>query len=145
MRLAVIGGGGFRAPMVYQSVHALNGGLGLEEVVLHDTDAGRLARIQAVIRGMDEEAGGGIPVRTTTSLPQAVDGAQFVFLAVRVGGLPGRVVDETVPMAEGVLGQETVGPGGICFALRTVPVALDIARTVAEVAPQAWLLNLPAW
>ena len=50
-------------------------------------------------------------------------GADFVFSAIRVGGLEGRAVDERVALDEGVLGQETVGAGGIAYGLRTVPVA----------------------
>ena len=46
-----------------------------------------------------------------------------MFSAIRVGGLEGRVVDEQVALGEGVLGQETVGAGGIAYGLRTVPVA----------------------
>src|ERR671927_501495 len=51
------------------------------------------------------------------------------------------VVDEDVPLGLGVLGQETTGPGGICFALRTIPVMVRLAETVAKHAPDAWLIN----
>ncbi|MEO6086843.1 MAG: 6-phospho-beta-glucosidase, partial [Umezawaea sp.] len=64
-----------------------------------------------------------------------------VFSAIRVGGLAGRAADERVAQQEGVLGQETVGAGGIAYALRTVPVAVDIARRIAAVAPDAWVIN----
>jgi 6-phospho-beta-glucosidase len=141
VKLALLGGGGFRAPLVYRAVARGAPALPVEEFVLHDVDPGRLARIQAVIRGMAPEPGDGPPVRTTTSLHDAVDGADFVFCAVRVGGLEGRVVDETVPLSVGVLGQETVGPGGICFALRTVPVVAAMAAEVARLAPTAWFVN----
>jgi 6-phospho-beta-glucosidase len=46
-----------------------------------------------------------------------------------------------VPLDEGVVGQETTGPGGLCFALRTVPVMDEIARRVAKRAPDAWFVN----
>jgi 6-phospho-beta-glucosidase len=46
-----------------------------------------------------------------------------------------------VALTEGVLGQETVGAGGIAYGLRTVPVAVDIARRVARLAPDAWVIN----
>jgi 6-phospho-beta-glucosidase len=50
-------------------------------------------------------------------------------------------VDERVALGLGVLGQETTGPGGLAYALRTVPVATQIARRVADVAPEAWVIN----
>src|SRR5699024_5830147 len=80
-------------------------------------------------------------LRATRGLREAVAGADFVFSAVRVGGAEARTVDERVALDLGLLGQETIGPGGLAYALRTIPVALDIARTVAQVAPDAWVIN----
>jgi len=64
-----------------------------------------------------------------------------VFSAIRVGGLEGRTVDERVALDLGVLGQETVGAGGIAYGLRTLPVAVQIAQRIAAVAPEAWVIN----
>ena len=75
-----------------------------------------------MLDGLAAEHGAKLPFRTTTDLVDAVEGTDFVFCAIRVGQLEGRVVDEDVPLGMGVLGQETTGPGGICFALRTIPV-----------------------
>ncbi|MEU4238567.1 hypothetical protein [Actinoplanes sp. NPDC026619] len=80
-------------------------------------------------------------VEATTDLTAALTGADFVFSAIRVEGLAGRVIDERVALGEGVLGQETVGAGGIAFGLRTVPVATAIAERIARVAPSAWVIN----
>ena len=58
MKLAVIGGGGFRVPMVYGALLARRDRLAFDSVVLHDVDAGRLARIGAVLDGLAAEHGG---------------------------------------------------------------------------------------
>lgn len=137
----MLGGGGFRVPLVYGALLARAERLGLDEVALHDVDAERSARIRPVLEGIEAERGARLPLRTTTSLDEAVEGADFVFCAIRVGKLEGRVVDERVALDEGVVGQETTGPGGICFALRTVPVMRAIAQTVADRAPGAWFVN----
>src|SRR5215218_6048078 len=141
MKLTIVGGGGFRVPLVYGALRAKAERLGREQVVLHDIDASRLERIAAVLDGLAEERGATLPFRPTTDLGDAVDGADFIFCAIRVGRLEGRVVDESVPLSMGVLGQETTGPGGICFALRTIPELVRLAETVAERAPDAWLIN----
>ncbi len=142
MKAAVLGGGGFRTPVVWDCLAGLAGDAEVEEVVLHDLGAQRLERIAAVIEGLRRERdGSGPPVRTTTVLEDALEGSGVVTCAIRVGGLEGRIVDETVPLRMGVLGQETVGPGGISFALRTVPVMTAIAEATARVAPEAWFLN----
>ncbi|MEU0200990.1 MULTISPECIES: 6-phospho-beta-glucosidase [unclassified Streptomyces] len=141
MRLTILGGGGFRVPLVYGALLADHAEGRVTHVVLHDLDAGRLS---AVTRVLAEQAAG-VPdapeVRATTDLDEALRGADFVFSAIRVGGLEGRANDERVALAEGVLGQETVGAGGIAYGLRTVPVAVDIARRVARLAPEAWVIN----
>ena len=139
MRLTILGGGGFRVPLVHAAL--LEPGSPITELVLHDVDAGRLAAIGRVLAAQAAAAGHG-PVRiATTDLTEALTGADFVFSAIRVHGLPGRVIDEQVALAAGVLGQETTGAGGVSYGLRTVPVADAIARRIALVAPQAWVIN----
>ena len=141
MKLTIVGGGGFRVPLVYGALLEKAERLGLDEVVLHDVDAGRLERIGMVLEGLAAEHGARLPFRSTTVLDDAVEGADYVFSAVRVGQLEGRVVDESVPLGLGVLGQETTGPGGICFALRTIPAMVALAEAMAARAPGAWLIN----
>lgn len=141
MKLTIIGGGGFRVPLVYGALLEKAERLGLEEVVLHDIDQGRLDRVAAVLDGLADEHGARLPFRATTDLDDALEGADYVFCAIRVGQLEGRVVDESVPLGMGVLGQETTGPGGICFALRTIPTMVSLAQAIARRAPNAWLIN----
>ncbi|GGL79276.1 6-phospho-beta-glucosidase [Streptomyces fumigatiscleroticus] len=141
MRLTILGGGGFRVPLVYGALLGDRAEGRVTHVVLHDLDAGRLSAVGRVLA----EQAAGVPdapvVTATTDLDEALRGADFVFSAIRVGGLQGRAEDERVALAEGVLGQETVGAGGIAYGLRTVPVAVDIARRVARLAPDAWVIN----
>ncbi|MFI7336583.1 6-phospho-beta-glucosidase [Streptomyces sp. NPDC050085] len=141
MRLTILGGGGFRVPLVYGALLGDHAEGRVTEVTLHDVDANRLRAITGVLT----EQATGVPdapaVRATTDLDEALRGADFVFSAIRVGGLAGRAADEQVALAEGVLGQETVGAGGIAYGLRTVPVAVGIARRVKAVAPDAWVIN----
>ncbi|KUJ68400.1 6-phospho-beta-glucosidase [Streptomyces albus subsp. albus] len=143
MRLTVLGGGGFRMPLVYRALLEDPGDAAgrCTELVLYDTDRRRLDAIGAVLAQLAAGRAGGPAVTTTTDLDQALRGADFIFSAIRVGGLEGRTADERIPLGEGVLGQETVGAGGVLYALRTLPVAVRIAERVAELAPGAWLIN----
>jgi 6-phospho-beta-glucosidase len=136
VRLAILGGGGFRVPLVYAALAAEDSGV--TDVVLYDTDAGRLDVIANVLAGYRMRAP---TVVITTKLDVALEGADFVFSAVRVGGLAARIQDERVALELGVLGQETTGAGGISYGLRTIPVARRIAERVRAVAPEAWVLN----
>ncbi|MFE3031197.1 6-phospho-beta-glucosidase [Streptomyces canus] len=141
MKLTILGGGGFRVPLVYGALLGDRGEGRVTEVVLHDLDAGRLSAVTRVLAEQAAQVEDAPRVSATTDLDEALRGADFVFSAIRVGGLEGRAQDERVALAEGVLGQETVGAGGIAYGLRTVPVAVDIARRVARLAPDAWVIN----
>ncbi len=136
MKLTLIGGAGFRVPQVIEAV-ARSGPV--DELALVDTDAGRLRTILDVAAQLP--AARGLKLTAGTDLAEGLAGADFVFCAIRVGGAAGRVADERVALDLGVLGQETTGPGGLAYALRTVPVMQRIARTVRAVAPQAWFVN----
>jgi 6-phospho-beta-glucosidase len=141
VRLTLLGGGGFRVPLVYQELASAAPRSLVTEVVLHDVSTTRLAAIQAVLADLVKSYPGAPAVRATADLDEALAGARFVFSAIRVDGLAGRTVDERVALGCGVLGQETTGPGGIAYGLRTVPVALRVAERVAAVAPDAWVIN----
>ena len=141
MKVAVIGAGGFRMPALYGALLDADARLKISDLVLLDSSDERLERIAPVLEGIDQEVGASMARRSTTSLEDAVDGADFVLSAVRAGGVAGRLVDESVPVGHGVVGQETTGPGGIAFALRTVPVMQRIAAVVAERAPSAFVVN----
>ena len=134
MRVTILGGGGFRVPLICRELAA--SGLAPEQVVLYDVVPERLGVIAAVL------AGDGLPLRTTTDLDTALRGADVIFAALRVGGLDGRVTDERSALDAGVIGQETVGAGGLSYAARAVPVVDAIARRIAQLAPQAWVISM---
>lgn len=142
VRLTMLGGGGFRTPLVYGALLADPHERRVREVVLYDPDAERLQAMEHVLDQMRSTAGDFAPrVRVESRLDDALADADFVFSALRVGGLPGRVADERVALDLGLLGQETTGPGGVAYGLRTVPVAVQVAERVAAVAPDAWIIN----
>ncbi len=141
MRLTILGGGGFRVPLVYGALLRDDSPGRITEVVLHDLDEARLSAITRVLAQLGSEHPDPPTVRPTRDLDEALRGADFVFSAIRVGGLVGRTRDERVALDLGILGQETTGPGGLAYALRTVPVALDIAERTRRLAPDAWFIN----
>jgi 6-phospho-beta-glucosidase len=141
MKLTLIGAGGFRTPVIYRALAAGEVATHYDDVAFFDIDPARLERIGCVLDGISQELGVIPPVTMTTDLDAAIDGADIVYCAVRAGGMAGRILDETAAIAQGVIGQETTGPGGITFALRTVPVVTSIAEVVARRAPGATFVN----
>lgn len=138
MKLVIVGGGGFRVPLVYRALSiGPHAGL-IDSVVLHDVDRDRLAAIQAVLAAMPFQ---GPTVTATDSLDAALPGADVVFAATRIGGTEGRVLDERIALGLGVLGQETTGAGGISYALRSIPYMRTLAEAISRHCPHAWLIN----
>lgn len=141
MKVTILGGAGIRIPIFVQGIIDLSHDVPVDEVVLMDVDEERLDLIGFLVKEITARARSPIRVTLSTDPSQALTGADFVVSAIRVGGLEGRVIDETVPLRHGVLGQETTGPGGFCMGLRTIPVVLQYVRMMQQVAPEAWFIN----
>ncbi len=90
---------------------------------------------------MVEKAGVPMEIHLTYDRREALPGADFVTTQMRVGLLDARIKDERIPLSHGVIGQETNGAGGMFKAFRTIPVILDIEKDIAELCPDAWLIN----
>ncbi len=141
MKLTIIGGAGIRIPLVVNGLFRQETTMAVSELSLFDTDPERCETIARVSEAMSRRAGGTLRISRPLTLKEALDGASFVVSSIRVGGLPGRVQDETIALAHGVPGQETVGPGGFALALRTIPILVEYVRRTAELAPNAWMIN----
>ncbi|MEO6801828.1 MAG: 6-phospho-beta-glucosidase, partial [Granulicella sp.] len=140
-KIAFIGGGGVRTPLIVFGVNEAAEHLGAEELVLFDPDRDRVRIMAELGRAIVTQEGGNLRVRVASSLEDAVDGAAFVMNSIRVGGIDARAHDERAAIANGYPGQETTGPGGVAMALRTVSTAVEQARTVERLSPQGWLIN----
>lgn len=140
-KVAIIGGGGVRTPLVIFGIHEACKRLGVDELVLYDVDQQRVAVMAELGRALVASEGGRLRVRVATSLEDAVEGAAFVLTSIRVGGIAGRAIDERIAMRNGFPGQETTGPAGIAMGLKTVTAAIAYAREVERRSPDAWLIN----
>jgi 6-phospho-beta-glucosidase len=142
LKIAVVGGGSTYTPELVQGFATREDRLPVEELVLFDVDADRLEVVAGLAGRMLARAGWGGRLQQTGRREQAIDGADFVVVQLRVGGQAMRIVDESLPLEFGCVGQETTGPGGFAKALRTVPVVLELAdETVRRGAPGAWFVD----
>jgi alpha-galactosidase len=108
-----------------------------------DIDAGRLELIGALADRLIREQR--LPARceTTTDQRAALDGADYVIVMIQVGGVAAIRPDVAIPQRYGLdqaIG-DTLGPGGVFRGLRTIPPLLDICRDMAELCPNALLIN----
>ena len=117
--------------------------LGELHVALHDIDRERLETAEAMARWTAQELGAELSLSTHLDRREALDGADFAFNMIQVGGHAATLLDFEIPARHGLRQTiaDTLGIGGVFRALRTIPVMLGIGRDMAELCPDAWLLN----
>src|SRR3954454_23500302 len=144
MRITIIGGGSYQwTPKLL--VDFVNTPVVRDaEVVLHDIDPAPLPRMVELARHLAAVRGVSLTARATTDRRDALRDADFVVVNISTGGFRSMRHDLEIPERHGVRQAvgDTVGPGGVMRALRTIPVFLDIARDIEELCPDAWVLNL---
>jgi 6-phospho-beta-glucosidase len=142
VKVAVVGGGSTYTPELVEGFVTRTDRLPVDELVLLDIDEERLSVVGALAERMMRRAGWDGTLRLTGEAREALEGADFVVVQLRVGGNKARYTDETIPLEFDCIGQETTGPGGFAKALRTVPVVLGLAELTAEIgAPGAWFVD----
>lgn len=145
IKIAYIGGGSKQWARVFMSDLALTEGLS-GEIALYDIDleaARRNARIGSRIN-QDPAARSIFEYRVCPRIEDALENAAFVIISILPGTFQEMRSDVHCPEQYGLYQAvgDTVGPGGILRAMRTVPIYEDFARKIRDICPNAWVLNL---
>lgn len=112
-------------------------------ISLMDIDEEGLALTTAFAKRVVEQHGFKTKIESTLNRREALEGADYVIVSIRVGGTEANKLDLMIPAKYGVkqgIG-DTVGPGGVFYALRHIPVILDICYDMEELCPDALLIN----
>ncbi len=142
IRLAYLGGGSTRAAGTMAAfIHNHGARFAGSEIVLIDLDPGRLDIVHRISERMTSARGLDLRFRTTTDQREGLTDVDAVLSSYRPGGFEARVLDEKIPLAHGIIGQETQGPGGFFMALRSIHVLQGVLETLAQVAPRARIFN----
>ena len=141
IKVTIIGSGSTYTPELIEGLINKKDSLPVKELYLMDIDERKLNIVGSLCQRMMAHAGLETKVVLTQDLDEAIAGAKFVCAQIRVGKLPARVKDETIPLKYNLLGQETNGIGGMFKGLRTIPVILDITKRMERLCPDAWLIN----
>ncbi|MCL6459317.1 MAG: alpha-galactosidase [Gorillibacterium sp.] len=113
------------------------------EFVLMAPSTAKTAQVEAYANKVIQENGLKSKVSITTDRREALAGADYVICTFQVGGVTAFEMDYKIPLKYGVdqcVG-DTLGPGGIFRALRSIPVILEVAKDMEELCPDALLLN----
>ncbi len=142
VKVTVVGGGSTYTPELVEGFVTRGDRLPVDDLVLFDIDPERLAIVGALAERMLRRVGWAGNLTLTGGRDEALEGADFVIVQLRVGGQAARFQDETIPLRFGCIGQETTGAGGFAKALRTVPMVLELAEETARRGnPGAWFVD----
>lgn len=142
-KITVIGAGSyfFGRPVIYKMATSeyLRGG----ELALVDIDPKVLSTMMKLARRVFDATSAKVKLTGATDRKEVLKGSDFVVLTFSRKNAYYRGIDCRISAKYGVrmCSGDTIGPGGIFRALREIPVALEVARDVEMLAPDAWVIN----
>ena len=140
-KVVIVGGGSTWTPGLLKSLCEKKNEFPMEELRMYDINAERQAVIGEFAKVLFAEEYPELKFLYTTDKVQAYKEADFVFCQIRSGGFDMRMLDEQIPLAHGVVGQETCGAGGFAYGLRSIPDMIQIVRDARTYANDPWILN----
>jgi 6-phospho-beta-glucosidase len=141
INVAVIGAGSTYCPELVDGFLKAKDSLKLKKISFMDIDERKRTIVGDLCVRMLKNAQCDCEVVFTDDLDTALQGADFVVTQIRVGKLPCRHLDESIPKKYNLIGQETTGIGGFFKAQRTIPVIKHICERIEAICPDAWLIN----
>lgn len=140
-KIVLVGGGSTWTPGILKAMTTHLSTFPIEEITLYDIDADRQSVIGEFAKILFKEEAPDVKVTYTTDEEEAYSDVDFVFCQMRTGGFEMREKDEKIPLKHGVIGQETCGPGGFAYGLRSIVDMQKMVNKVRSISPDAWILN----
>ncbi len=139
--ITVAGGGSTFTPGIIMMLLDHQEEFPIRRLCLYDNDEERQEIIAKACGILLKERAPEIEFRYTVDPENAFTDVDFVMAHIRVGKYAMREKDEKIPMKYGVVGQETCGPGGIAYGMRSIGGILEILDYMEKYSPDAWMLN----
>ena len=139
--VVVAGGGSTFTPGIVLMLLANQDRFPLRALKFYDNDGARQEVIAEACKVILKEKAPDIAFSYTTDPEVAFSDVDFVMAHIRVGKYPMRELDEKIPLRHGVVGQETCGPGGIAYGMRSIGGVLELVDYMEKYSPNAWMLN----
>ena len=139
--ITVAGGGSTFTPGIALMLLEERERFPIHKIMFYDNDAERQEPVAKACEIYLKENAPDIEFGYTTDPETAFTGIDFVLAHIRVGKYAMRELDEKIPLKYGVVGQETCGPGGIAYGMRSIGGVLEILDYMEKYSPEAWMLN----
>lgn len=115
--------------------------LPLRSIKIYDNDEERQNKVAKACEILVKEKDPNITFVATTNPEEAYTDVDFCLAHIRVGKLEMRSFDEKIPLKYGVVGQETCGPGGMAYGLRSIAGVFENIDYMETYSPNCWMLN----
>lgn len=139
--VVIAGGGSTYTPEIVATLVNNLDRLPLRKVVLYDNDEERQNKLAKACEIIVKEKDPTIEFLATVDPKEAYTDIDFCLAHIRVGQLPMRELDEKIALRRGVVGQETCGPGGMAYGMRSIDGVLENIDYMEKYSPNAWMLN----
>lgn len=139
--IVIAGGGSTYTPEIILMLLDNLDRLPLRCIKLYDNDEERQNKVAKACEILIKEKDPSIEYVATTDPEIAYTDVDFCLAHIRVGKLEMRSLDEKIPLKYGVVGQETCGPGGMAYGLRSIPGVLENIDYMEKYSPNCWMLN----
>ncbi|NBJ69488.1 MULTISPECIES: 6-phospho-alpha-glucosidase [Clostridia] len=141
LSVVIAGGGSTYTPEIILMLLDNLNRLPLRKIKLYDDDEGRQNKVAKACEILIKEKDPTIEYVATTDPEEAYTDVDFCLAHIRVGKLPMRELDEKIPLKHGCVGQETCGPGGIAYGMRSIGGVLENIDYMEKYSPHCWMLN----
>ena len=128
--VVICGGGSTYTPDMIELLCLLQDSFPLRKVKLYDIDTERQKIVGKFGEVMFREYYEGLEFSYTTDPAEAFEDIDFALVQIRAGGMGLRNADEKIPYQYGRIGQETCGPGGLAYGIRSVPAMIQLVKDI---------------
>lgn len=139
--ITITGAGSARTPALVGSLVKLKDRFPLKKIIFYDIDNERTSKMEDYIRLVLKTYSNETEVIFTTDPDVAYEKTDFVFCQMRVGKNEMRSFDEKIPLKHGLVGQETCGPGGFAYGMRSLGAMVEMVNQVRKHSKDTWILN----
>lgn len=141
VNVCIAGGGSTWTPGILVGMIKKKISFPLNKLVLFDNNPERLRKMGEYAKIVIRDYLPDVECYYTCDEKEAFEGIDYVFCQIRTGGYPMREKDEKIPLSMGIIGQETCGPGGFAYGMRSIRDMIDLVEKIRKYSKEAWILN----
>ncbi|MCI6272109.1 MAG: 6-phospho-alpha-glucosidase [Erysipelotrichaceae bacterium] len=141
LNITVVGAGSSRTPALVGSIIDYKDSFLLKKLIFFDIDNNRMSKMENYIRIVLQKELPELEVIFTTDKKIAYENCDAVLVQMRAGNIEMRSLDEKIPLKYGVVGQETCGPGGFAYGMRSIKAMIEMVNDIRNINTNAWILN----